>query len=219
MTRETKGTMVRQTWVGDSTTSIYVDYVLLNAQNEYCRAEPVSGNVNQNQFVNYGVNANGTDYCSNKTVLLKKLFYPILALMVVTQGFFITGSALVRYTYMMDFDSLVQYCSTKLPDFVFEHPYVSSSYYSATVLSTEPPLEWYQQMVCITDKHLRRKIETLQKVDKYQVRRIKKDQLAAGKTIIIGEKDFTRETTTRLAIVRPFCEFDATDLHSTFDVW
>ena len=77
------------------------------------------------------------------------------------------------------------------PDFVFEHPYISSSYYTST-----------------------KSLKTLQSVDKFQVQP-KKEQLAGKKAD--GEKDFTRETQTRLAILRPFCAFDAGPLPTTFD--
>jgi len=80
-----------------------------------------------------------------------------------------------------------------LPVFVNDHPYISSSYYLATD-----------------------SIGTLQKVDKHQVKP-KAEQMAGNK--IPGEKDLTRETTTRLAIVRPFCEFDAPALPTTFECW
>jgi hypothetical protein len=79
------------------------------------------------------------------------------------------------------------------PDFVFEHPYISSSYYTST-----------------------KSLKTLQSVDKFQVQP-KKNQLAGKK--VEGEKDFTRDTQTRLAILRPFCAFDAGPLPTTFDCW
>mmetsp|Transcript_10579 Transcript_10579/g.13399 ORF Transcript_10579/g.13399 Transcript_10579/m.13399 type:complete len:891 (-) Transcript_10579:367-3039(-) len=79
------------------------------------------------------------------------------------------------------------------PEFVFEHPYISCSYYTST-----------------------KSISTLKKVGKVQVQP-KKEQLAGKEAI--GEKDFTRETTTRLAILRPFCAFDAGPLPTTFDCW
>ena len=79
------------------------------------------------------------------------------------------------------------------PAFVYEHPYISSSYYTST-----------------------KSISTLKKLDKVQVKP-KKEQLAGKKAV--GEKDFTRETKTRLAILRPFCAFDAGPLPTTFDCW
>lgn len=79
------------------------------------------------------------------------------------------------------------------PAYVFEHPYISSSYYTST-----------------------KSISTLRQVEKYQVQP-KKDQLAGKKAD--GEKDFTRQTKTRLAILRPFCAFDAGPLPTTFDCW
>ena len=74
------------------------------------------------------------------------------------------------------------------PDFVYEHPYVSSSYYTSTksiqtLLATEK-----QQVI----RNLRREAE--------------QDQLSA-------------QPQTRLAIVRPFCEFDAEALPTTFTCW
>ncbi len=79
------------------------------------------------------------------------------------------------------------------PAYVFEHPYISSSYYTST-----------------------KSISTLEKLGKFQVQP-KKEQLAGKEAI--GEKDFTRETQTRLAILRPFCAFDAGPLPTTFDCW
>lgn len=78
------------------------------------------------------------------------------------------------------------------PAFVYEHPYISSSYYTSTNAT-----------------------KTLRDLDRIQVQP-KKDQLA-GKDV--PGKDFTRETTTRLAIVRPFCAFDAGPLPTTFACW
>ena len=77
------------------------------------------------------------------------------------------------------------------PGFVFEHPYISSSYYTST-----------------------KSLKTLESVDKFQVQP-KKEQLAGKK--MDGQKDFTRDTQTRLAILRPFCAFDAGPLPTTFD--
>ena len=79
------------------------------------------------------------------------------------------------------------------PDFVYEHPYVSSSYYTSTksmktLLSTQN-----QQVV----RNLRKEAER-----------------AAG--IDSGDEN---EIKTRLAIVRPFCEFDAEALPTTFTCW
>jgi len=79
------------------------------------------------------------------------------------------------------------------PSFVYESPYVTSSYYIST--SSQ---------------------ETLESIDRIQVQP-KKDQLAGKKAV--GEKNFNRETKTRLAIVRPFCAFDAEPLPTTFAVW
>jgi len=80
----------------------------------------------------------------------------------------------------------------QLPAFVFEHPYVSSSYYLST-----------------------KSLKTLENLELKQVQP-KKDQLSGKR---IPGKDFTRETTTRLAIVRPFCKFDAGPLPTTFECW
>jgi hypothetical protein len=79
------------------------------------------------------------------------------------------------------------------PDFVYEHPYVSSSYYTSTksmktLLSTQN-----QQVV----RNLRKEAEK-----------------AAG--IDTGDEN---DIKTRLAIVRPFCEFDAEALPTTFTCW
>ena len=71
------------------------------------------------------------------------------------------------------------------PDFVYEHPYVTSSYYTATT-----------------------SISTLISTQKIQVDP-KRDR----------PSDQERGITSRLAIVRPFCEFDAEGLPSTFTCW
>lgn len=71
------------------------------------------------------------------------------------------------------------------PDFVFEHPYVTSSYYTAT--NSTP---------------------TLVETQKIQVDP-KRDRAS----------DRERGIVSRLAIVRPFCEFDAEGLPSTFTCW
>jgi hypothetical protein len=75
--------------------------------------------------------------------------------------------------------------SRKRPDFVYHHPYVSSSYYSSTS-----------------------SIETLIKTEQLQVRKV-------GSKSIYQDREFK----TNLAVVRPFCEFDAEALPSTFSVW
>ena len=78
------------------------------------------------------------------------------------------------------------------PSFVYEHPYVSSSYYTSTK-SIQTLLATQNQQVI---RNLRREAE-----------------LAAG------IEDTTPEIKTRLAIVRPFCEFDAEALPTTFTCW
>ena len=75
--------------------------------------------------------------------------------------------------------------SNAAPDFVYEHPYVTSSYYTATD-----------------------SISTLLSTQKIQVDP-KRDR----------PSDKERGITSRLAIVRPFCEFDAEGLPSTFTCW
>ena len=82
------------------------------------------------------------------------------------------------------------------PAFVYEHPYVSSSYYTST-----------------------KSIQTLLANEEIQVR--KNLLLAAEEEAIeaAGKKKKKREIQTRLAIVRPFCEFDAEALPSTFSCW
>lgn len=71
------------------------------------------------------------------------------------------------------------------PEFVFEHPYVTSSYYTSTSSSS-----------------------TLDETQKLQVD-AKRDR----------SSDRDRGIVSRLAIVRPFCEFDAEGLPSTFTCW
>ena len=76
------------------------------------------------------------------------------------------------------------------PDFVYEHPYVSSSYYTST-------------------KSIKTLLSTQDIQVKKNLRRLAEEE--AGKT--------SREMKTRLAIVRPFCEFDAEALPTTFACW
>jgi hypothetical protein len=71
------------------------------------------------------------------------------------------------------------------PSFVFEHPYVTSSYYTATNSTS-----------------------TLVETQKLQIDP-KRDR----------PSDRERGIVSRLAIVRPFCEFDAEGLPSTFTCW
>eukprot|EP00986_Skeletonema_menzelii_P003296 scaffold985_cov145-Skeletonema_menzelii.AAC.11 len=77
------------------------------------------------------------------------------------------------------------------PDFVYEHPYVSSSYYTST-----------------------KSVNTLISTEKFQVKR-NLQRMAAEEA---GDSS-QREMKTRLAIVRPFCEFDAEALPTTFACW
>ena len=79
------------------------------------------------------------------------------------------------------------------PEFVYEHPYVSSSYYTST-----------------------KSIKTLRSNEEIQVRKnlILQQQQQQGSDGL--EMDVVR---TRLAIVRPFCEFDAEALPTTFTCW
>jgi len=80
------------------------------------------------------------------------------------------------------------------PSFVFEHPYVTSSYYTSTK-SIQTLLATQNQQVV---RNLRREAER-----------------AAG----IEDTSNGEEIKTRLAIVRPFCEFDAEALPTTFTCW
>ncbi len=101
------------------------------------------------------------------------------------------GGGAATYTTTSKSSSSEMEADIVRPDFVFEHPYISSSYYTST-----------------------KSLKTLESVDKFQVQP-KKMQLAGKK--VEGEKDFTRDTQTRLAILRPFCAFDAGPLPTTFD--
>jgi hypothetical protein len=71
------------------------------------------------------------------------------------------------------------------PPFVYQHPYVSSSYYTST-----------------------RSAKTLKDTERLQVKKL-------GSKSILANREFK----TRLAVVRPFCEFDAEALPTTFAVW
>ena len=79
------------------------------------------------------------------------------------------------------------------PSFVYEHPYVSSSYYTSTK-SIQTLLATQNQQVI---RNLRREAEQAAGID----------------------DTTTPEIKTRLAIVRPFCEFDAEALPTTFTCW
>jgi hypothetical protein len=78
------------------------------------------------------------------------------------------------------------------PDFVYEHPYVSSSYYTST-------------------KSIKTLISTQDIQVKRNLRRLAEEEA--------GGESLRREIKTRLAIVRPFCEFDAEALPTTFACW
>jgi hypothetical protein len=88
------------------------------------------------------------------------------------------------------------------PDFVYEHPYVSSSYYTST-----------------------RSIRTLISNEEIQVRRNlsmqRQRRMEGGEMNDDGPSSSSddRHVRTRLAIVRPFCEFDAEALPTTFTCW
>jgi len=84
------------------------------------------------------------------------------------------------------------------PDFVYEHPYVSSSYYTSTK-SIDTLTATHENQVM---RNLRREAEELAGMDPNYPR---------------DEQQAT--TKTRLAIVRPFCEFDAEALPTTFTCW
>ncbi|KAL7523597.1 hypothetical protein ACHAWF_000587, partial [Thalassiosira exigua] len=82
------------------------------------------------------------------------------------------------------------------PDFVYEHPYVSSSYYTSTE-SLDTLLATQQSQVV---RNLRREAEEAAGMDP-------------------ASSDSSKPSDTRLAIVRPFCEFDAEALPTTFTCW
>ncbi|KAL3766901.1 hypothetical protein ACHAW5_000919 [Stephanodiscus triporus] len=82
------------------------------------------------------------------------------------------------------------------PDFVYEHPYVSSSYYTST-----------------------RSAKTLRSNEELQVRKNLMEQQQQQQKHRRGQERRRREAGTRLAIVRPFCEFDAEALPTTFACW
>lgn len=71
------------------------------------------------------------------------------------------------------------------PEFVYEHPYVTSSYYTST------------SNIDVLKKMYRKQVEP----NKYKA------------------SDSDRGITSRLAILRPFCEFDAEPLPTTFACW
>ena len=81
------------------------------------------------------------------------------------------------------------------PSFVYEHPYVSSSYYTSTKSMSTLLATQNQQVV----RNLRQEAEQAAGIDSEGVEAKKKK--------------------TRLAIVRPFCEFDAEALPTTFTCW
>ena len=80
------------------------------------------------------------------------------------------------------------------PSFVYEHPYVSSSYYTSTK-SIQTLLATQDNQVV---RNLRREAEE-----------------AAG----LDSSSSHQDVKTRLAIIRPFCEFDAEALPTTFTCW
>ena len=89
------------------------------------------------------------------------------------------------------------------PSFVYEHPYVSSSYYTSTA-SIETLLVTQDNQVI---RNLRREAE--QAAYGY-------DSTTEGEG---GDGEYEKKRETRLAIVRPFCEFDAEALPTTFTCW
>ena len=83
------------------------------------------------------------------------------------------------------------------PSFVYEHPYVSSSYYTST-----------------------NSIETLMVTQDNQViRNLRREAEQAAGINDSSNEEHERKRETRLAIVRPFCEFDAEALPTTFTCW
>ena len=83
------------------------------------------------------------------------------------------------------------------PDFVYEHPYVSSSYYTST-----------------------KSIDTLLATNEHQVlRNLRREAEDKAGIHNNHQGSDTQNTRTRLAIVRPFCEFDAEALPTTFTCW
>ena len=82
------------------------------------------------------------------------------------------------------------------PEFVYEHPYVSSSYYTST-----------------------KNIETLLEMEEMQVVRNLRREAEKRAGVMDTTSDGHDDTRTRLAIVRPFCEFDAEALPTTFTCW
>ena len=80
------------------------------------------------------------------------------------------------------------------PDFVYEHPYVSSSYYTST-----------------------KSIQTLLATEEHQV--VRNLRLEAEEAAGMDPSVASSQPQTRLAIVRPFCEFDAEALPTTFTCW
>ena len=82
------------------------------------------------------------------------------------------------------------------PGFVYEHPYVSSSYYTST-----------------------KSIETLLANEENQVVRNLRREAEEAAGMDSSSASQKPEIQTRLAIVRPFCEFDADALPTTFTCW
>jgi len=77
------------------------------------------------------------------------------------------------------------------PGFVYEHPYVTSSYYTST-----------------------KSLKTLLDTDRIQVQ---PNKVRHARRLAAGEEEVLKRT--RLAVVRPFCEFDAGALPTTFACW
>jgi len=80
------------------------------------------------------------------------------------------------------------------PEFVYEHPYVSSSYYTST--------KSIQTLIATEDSQVIRNLR-------------REAEEAAG----MDPSSTHGKPKTRLAIVRPFCEFDAEALPTTFTCW
>jgi len=88
------------------------------------------------------------------------------------------------------------------PKFVYEHPYVSSSYYTSTTNFDTLKLNEEYQVI----RNLRREAEERRGSYNYN-------------SYDSNNNEEKHKTKTRLAIVRPFCEFDAEALPTTFTCW
>ena len=80
------------------------------------------------------------------------------------------------------------------PEFVYEHPYVSSSYYTST--------NSLETLVATRDNQVMKNLAAAEAANNYN-----------------DDDTNVNEMKTRLAIVRPFCEFDAEALPTTFTCW